>query len=230
MRRTHRLTARPTARPTPRLAAAWLPRLAALSLCALAAAPSWALYKVVGPDGRVTYTDRPPQEASASTGRVSAVSAAGGAGSGTAALPLELRQAAQRFPVTIYTTATCDPCESARQLLRKRGVPYTERQVLTPADAEALFKLTGGREAPAASIGAQVMRGYSADLWNSYLDAAAYPKESKLPRGYSWAPPTPLTARNEVAKGDAAPATAEGEAADAPPAAPASSTTTRIKF
>jgi glutaredoxin len=206
-------------------------RFAALGLCALAAAPSWALYKVVGPDGRVTYTDRPPQEQGSGAGRVSSVSTGGGgAASSTAALPLELRQATQRFPVTLYTTAACDPCEAARQLLRKRGVPYTERQVLTPADAEALFKLTGGREAPAASIGTQVMRGYSADLWNSYLDAAAYPKESKLPRSYSWASPTPLTARNEVTKGDAGNAAAEGDAAPADAAPAASGSTTRIKF
>jgi len=44
----------------------------------MAAGPAWALYKVVGPDGKVTYTDRPPT-AQANT-PASTVSAAHGAG------------------------------------------------------------------------------------------------------------------------------------------------------
>lgn len=199
-----------------------LPRLTALAVCVLAAAPSWALYKVVGPDGRVTYTDRAPLPQQTDSGRVTPLRAGGGSASEGAALPLELRQAVQRYPVTLYTTVNCDPCESAKQMLRRRGVPYTERQVLTSADSEALSKLTGGREAPAASIGAQVMRGYSADLWNSYLDAANYPKESRLPKGYSWPAATPLTERREAPRAGAGAASGtDADVADTPLSPPA---------
>ena len=38
----------------------------ALSMALLAALPSQALYKVVGPDGKVTYTDTPPPPSSGS--------------------------------------------------------------------------------------------------------------------------------------------------------------------
>ena len=35
-------------------------------------------------------------------------------------LPLELRQAVQRYPVTLYAMRVCEPCDSARTLLRQR--------------------------------------------------------------------------------------------------------------
>ena len=37
------------------------------------------------------------------------------------ALPFELRQAASRYPVTLYTAATCIPCDNGRQMLQQRG-------------------------------------------------------------------------------------------------------------
>ena len=71
-----------------------------------------AMYKVVQPDGSVTYTDRPPATGNA---RVTALGrdaglAGGGAGASEASLPFALRQAMQRYPVTLYTSADCAPC------------------------------------------------------------------------------------------------------------------------
>ncbi|MET0349342.1 MAG: DUF4124 domain-containing protein, partial [Rhizobacter sp.] len=96
-------------------------RLAATAaLFASAAAltmPAHALYKVVGPDGKVTYTDRPPVS---KENKVESVNTSTGAPS-TAGLPYELRQTVQRFPVTLYTMASCGACDAARQQLRARG-------------------------------------------------------------------------------------------------------------
>lgn len=195
-------------------------RLSALHalLCAaacLAAGPSFALYKVVGPDGKVTYTDRPP---AAVQGRVSPVNARTGTAEESNPLPAELRQAASRYPVTLYTVANgCEPCVAARDLLRKRGIPHTERQVLGPEDSEAFIKLTGGRDAPVLAVGTQQLKGLTPDTWNSYLDAAGYPRESKLPPGYAFAAPQPLTER-PAAAATPAPKPAEPPAADATPA------------
>lgn len=169
-----------------------------LAAACLAAGPSFALYKVVGPDGKVTYTDRPP---AAAEGRASPINARTGAAESTTALPAELRQAVSRYPVTLYTIANgCEPCVEARELLRKRGVPFSERQVITNEDSEAFQKLTGGREAPVLAIGAQQLKGLAAQNWNSYLDAAGYPRESKLPPGYSFASPQPLVERRAAAQ------------------------------
>jgi len=189
-----------------RAVAAWGLPLAALLACA----PLYAQYKVVGPDGKVTYTDRPPPQA---TGKVTALGSRGQDAVGTdSALPIELRQASAKYPVTLYAAlGNCAPCDSARQMLRQRGVPYVEKTVQSQEDGDALERLSGGRDAPTLSIGSQTLRGLAPSVWNSYLDAAGYPRESRLPATYQYAAPTPLVARAPVA----------AEEAPAKPAAPA---------
>jgi len=201
-----------------------VPRTAALLLALAAVAPVHALYKVVGPDGRVTYTDRLPSSAE---GRASPLGERPAAAAAEAPLPLELRQVVARYPVTLYTTTQCDPCDAARTLLRQRGVPHTERQVISSEDGDALQRLSGGRDAPTLTIGAQALRGLAADTWNGYLDSAGYPRESRLPAGYQFPAATPLTERREVAPARPAAPPAQVPAAAAP-AAPAE--TSPIKF
>ena len=169
----------------------------ALVVCVL---PSHALFKVVAPDGSVTYTDRPP---AASVGRPVPMGGkeapANDAAAALANLPLDLRQTIARFPVTLYTSNDCSPCESARRLLQGRGVPFVERQVLNDDDGEALNRLTGGRSVPTLTIGGQALRGFADVDWHSYLDAAGYPRESRLPRNYQAPAATPLVTRQPEA-------------------------------
>lgn len=199
---------------------------AALAATLLLAAPqAWALYKVVGPDGSISYTDRPPAPANSTGSRVTPVSPAarGAAALGTQppttgadpTLPAELRLAVQRHPVTLYTTADCAPCDSGRKLLQQRGVPYSEKRIASEEDAAALEKIVGARSVPAMTVGVQPLRGLAVGDWMAFLDAAGYPTTNKLPRG--WQPPavTPLVAR-------AAPPAAAGPSAAAPPATPTS--------
>jgi hypothetical protein len=117
-------------------------RLLLIACATLLAGPALAQYKVVGPDGRVTYTDRPPTGAQ---GQVSAVRRDGSLGPATSGtqLPLELRQVAARFPVVIYTAPECQLCDSARQLLKLRGIPMTERQALHFEDLSIVERQTG---------------------------------------------------------------------------------------
>jgi glutaredoxin len=177
----------------------------------LLASPAWALYKVVGPDGKVTFTDRPPTDAQ---GKVVPVDGTGAEVSGNAALPYELRTIASRYPVTLYTVANCGPCDEGRALLRQRGVPYQERVAgSTPADLQAWQQRLGTKDAPGLTIGGQVVRGFSASTWNDYLDAAGYPKQSKLPPTYTPPAPQPLVQA-------AAPAPQPEQAAPAPAPAP----------
>lgn len=195
------------------------------------ALPAHALYKVVGPDGRVTYTDRPPPADLGKpqpTGRErSPVSEAASASN---ALPLELRQVVARFPVTLYTSTDCAPCDTGRRLLQVRGIPFVEKRVLNEDDAEAMNRLTGGRSVPTLTVGSQALRGLSDTDWHSYLDVAGYPKESRLPRGYQPPAAAPLVARDAEPKPPPAPAPAapvENTAA-APVAPPPSPTGIRF--
>ena len=191
------------------------PLLALAALLLLAPPLAQAQFKVIGPDGKVTYTDRPP---STSEGRVTALGARAPTEAAEPELPFELRQIASKYPVTLYTsTGACDACVSARQLLKQRGIPYVERQAVTSEDVDALEKLSGGRDAPTLTIGAQVLRGLAHDTWNQYLDAAGYPRESHLPPTYQQRPVASIVERPAAPR--AASAVASPAARTSPPLA-----------
>jgi glutaredoxin len=187
---------------------------------AVVALPSQALFKVVAPDGTVTYTDRPPAASVGKPVPLGKEAQAVDAAAALASLPLDLREVAIRFPVTLYTSTDCSPCDSGRRLLQGRGVPYVERQVLNDDDAAALDRLTGGRSVPSLTIGSQALRGYADSDWHSYLDAAGYPRESRLPRNYQAPPATPLVARQPEAPPPAARPVVEPPIAPPPTTAP----------
>ena len=189
---------------------------AALALL-LGALPALAQYKVVGPDGRVTYTDRPSTEQGAQVQALRRDGAKAGPSEANA-LPAELRPVVARFPVTLFTTADCTPCDAARKLLQIRGVPFTERTASSDDDSAALQRLTGGRAVPALTVGAQALRGLQESDWQNTLDLAGYPRESKLPRGYQAAAAAPLVAR-------AAPAVLAAPPRQVEPAAPVAAPT-----
>lgn len=171
----------------------------------LLTSPAFAqVYRIVGPDGKVSFSDKPPVDA----GSARAVTPGGGSGgSSGGALPFELRQIASKYPVTLYTGENCGPCGSARSMLIARGVPFAERTVSSAEDAQALQRLSGEANLPFATIGSQQLKGYSDSEWNQFLDAAGYPKTSMLPANFRRAAATPLvTVAPAVAAQPAAPA------------------------
>ncbi len=163
------------------------------------------IFRIVGADGRVTFSDKPPLEANARGAAATALPARSG-GSGNVTLPFELRQAASRYPVTLYTGPDCAPCASGRALLTSRGIPFTEKTVTTNEDIEALKRLGGAASLPFLTIGGQQLKGFSQTEWGQFLDAANYPKTSQLPSTYSPPPATPLVvAQQPQAPAEAAP-------------------------
>ena len=166
------------------------------------------VYRVVGPDGRVTYSDKP----TAQPARDAAPSSAGG--SSNTALPYTLAQTAQRYPVTLYTSKECVPCTTGRNLLINRGIPFSEKTVESNDDIAALQRLAGNNSLPLLTIGGQQLKGFSDSEWSQYLDAAGYPKASQLPASYRRPAATPLAARTAAA----APAAQAAEPAEPAPA------------
>lgn len=149
------------------------------------------LYRIVGPDGRVTFSDKPP----AAAAKVTPLSADGkDTGASGAGLPYELRQVAAKYPVTLFTSKECMPCDEGRTLLRSRGIPFTEKTVNSNEDADSLKRLADTSSLPLLTIGSQQIKGYSAPEWSQYLNAAGYPEKSKLPASYRYAEPSPLVA------------------------------------
>lgn len=195
-----------------------------LAVLLLGSGVAQAQYKVVAPDGSVTYTDRPPASPDVRItllGR-NAVAAAAAAAAPELALPLELRTAVQRHPVTLYTGEGCAPCDTARRMLVQRGVPFAERRVVSEEDTAALERLVGARTIPSLTVGNQPLRGFSDADWTSYLDAAGYPRQNRLPRNWQPQPPRPLVERTTpvavAPPAPAAPAAAPAEPEAPPPA------------
>lgn len=172
-----------------------------------------AVYRIVGTDGKVTFSDKPPPTASGKSTPTVNLVVPGQAEQ--ANLPMEVRQVVAKFPVTLYASSACAPCDSGRNLLINRGVPFTEKTVTSAEDAEAFQKLSGSTSLPLLTIGAQHISGFLPSEWSQYLNAAGYPEQSKLPAGYRRAPATSLVAQKPAAS-DAAKATAPTSAATNP--------------
>ena len=186
----------PASRSCRFFASARLPFVLGAAL-ALGATGVHAQFKVIGADGKVTYTDREPAQPE---GKVTALGAKAPVQAAEPDLPFDLRQVTAKYPVTLYTTTgACEPCVQARQFLKQRGVPFSERQAASNEDIEALEKISGGREAPTLTVGTQVLRGFGSDSWGQYLDAAGYPRDSRLPSSYQYPAATPIIVRRDAA-------------------------------
>jgi glutaredoxin len=193
-------------------ASAWAAAsVCALWLCLAGGAQAQMVYRIVGADGRVTFSDKPP--GSADTAKVAPVAVGAAAAPSTASLPYELRQVVARYPVTLYSGPDCVPCANGRSMLNSRGIPFAERTVSTAEDIAALKRLSGENGLPYLSIGGQRLKGFSDQEWGQYLDAAGYPTKSMLPAGYRQATAIPLVAVEK-------PAAAQQPAADPAEAAP----------
>lgn len=163
---------------------AWKVGAAALVAAAtLVATGAQAQYKWTDATGRVIYGDNPPSDAK----NIQKIDARGASGDADAmaALPYETRRAAQQFPVLLYITADCPPCDAGRQLLRARGVPFGERIIASKEDSEALAKLGHGERLPIMTVGRQVQKEFETGAWHAALDAAGYPRAGQLPRGWT---------------------------------------------
>ncbi|HZW13371.1 MAG TPA: glutaredoxin family protein [Noviherbaspirillum sp.] len=183
-------------------------------LCAASAHAQ--LYKWVGPDGKVTYSDTPPPKTAARVETKSTISG----GLDTSNLPYELAMAVKSHPVTLYTTKDCSACDQGRSLLSSRGIPFTEKTVNTPEDA-AQFRQAGGDEKlPLLTIGRTKERGFEASAWNNALTVAGYPASSVLPKSYRNPPPMAAAPQKPAApkQEEQKKAEVEAPATDLPPA------------
>ena len=192
------------------------------------------VYRIIGPEGKVSFSDQPAPAASPSSRSAGAPASTNSA---AAQLPFELRQINSRFPVTLYSSRDCAPCNSGRNLLNARGIPYTEKTVDTPQDSDALKRLSGEMSLPFLTIGGQQIKGYSDTEWTKFLDAAGYPKQSALPSSYRRPAPSPIVelASEQSGAPSASPPRApdQGRAASTPaevPVAPPAQNPAGIRF
>lgn len=130
------------------------------------------LFRWVDSDGTVHYSDQPPppsvKDVEQKKLTISVIE-----GSPT----YELQQAVKNFPVTLYVTDCGAGCNKARQLLSKRGVPYSEKNPnQQPESAEALKNIAGELVVPVLVVGnSQTLKGFEENAWNNALNVAGYP-------------------------------------------------------
>ncbi|MBA2675651.1 DUF4124 domain-containing protein, partial [Ramlibacter sp.] len=170
--------------------AGWLGLLAAAWSVPAGAQP---IYRITGPDGKVTFSDRPPADPGVRASTAPVVPLPGNDGNGS--LPFELRAAASRYPVVLYTQPDCGPCDSGRTYLSGRGIPFSEKTVSSREDIDALQRLIGAAPSlPVLTVGSQQLKGFASVEWQQFLDAAGYPQTSQLPTSYRRPPASPLVA------------------------------------
>lgn len=185
-------------------------------LALLAAGAAHAqLYKWVGPDGKITYSDVPPPKTAA---QVEQKNIRAAAGVDTAGLPYELAQAANNHPVTLYSGDKCAPCDDGRAYLKQRGIPFSEKTVTTSDDLDRLKQATGESRLPVVTVGRNKQAGYEAGAWGAALTAAGYPQTSRLPK--TWRQPAPQAAAPQAKIEQAAPTGKPAADSDSAAAAP----------
>ncbi|MBC3862619.1 glutaredoxin family protein [Undibacterium jejuense] len=161
-------------------------------LCLLAATAQAQLYKSVGPDGKVTYSDTPPP---ANQKLVETKTIA--TSQDVTNFPYELKLAASKNPVTIYTAANCSPCNDGKNLLKSAGVPFAEKTVKTSADADKLKQVSGDDQLPFLTVGSKKLHGYDQAEWKSSITAAGYPDSNRLPANYVYPAPESAAPKNK---------------------------------
>lgn len=145
--------------------------IVALLLLPWGAATAQRMYKWVDAQGNVSYHDRPPpadagyrvQERKLSTKQDDESDAN--------------QDAATKSPVVLYSVPKCSPCDQARSHLKKRNVPFSEKNVeKDPKLQEELKAKAGALSVPTIMVGAKVLNSYTEGWLDSELDQAGYAK------------------------------------------------------
>ena len=125
--------------------------------------------------GQTVYSDQPPPP-----GASKVIIVGAGQKDDQAQVPYATRQAAQKYPVTLFTAATCiDECKQARDFLNSRGIPFSEKMLSTQEERDELTRRLGSEAVvPSFAVGQESVRGFEPGAWTNLLDLAGYPKSA----------------------------------------------------
>lgn len=184
---------------------------AALLLLLTASVAHAQMYKWKDDKGVTHFTDTPPP----ASAKKAEFKNYGSGGTGNAELPPELADIVRAQPVVLYTTASCGPCDQARQLLLARGIPHREKTVTSEDDHDALRAAGSNGELPLLLVGRARQLGFEPAAWDAALTDAGYPPVKLLPAGYTNPAPTPAAPPRPPSAEEVARARADAAKADA---------------
>jgi glutaredoxin len=183
-----------------------LPTLGLFALCSILSMSQVAhaqMYKWIGANGKMVYSDTPPPANAKKL--VSKSMDSSGAQQSNIKFPPELDVAVRKNPVTLYTTTVstpCAPCNEARTLLKQNGIPFAEKTVKTQEDIEKLRQVSGDTQLPALLISRAKFSGFDSIEWRTALSTAGYPETSILPKEYRYPAPEPAVPPVQAEKKD----------------------------
>lgn len=134
------------------------------------------LYKTVGPDGKVDYSDKPPPD-----GKVEKTMQFNNLPSSEVpGLSLSYVEQLRRFKasqaktpatpaagVVLYAASWCGYCRHARSYLAKKSIPYQEIDIDTPRGKESFAEIAGGGGIPVLFASGQRVQGYSVPAYDA---------------------------------------------------------------
>ena len=175
--------------------------LAGLIAMVIHSAQAGELYRWMDSSGSVYYGDMPPADATDVEVRKFPEGIMA-----SEYLPYETRKAQQNFPVVLYVALGCgELCTQARNLLSKRGIPYSEKMVRTKDEIDAFRQLTGSEIVPTLAVGKTILKVFQSERWHGELDIAGYPKTATYRQRIAPpVPPVPSAPETPTAEGTSA--------------------------
>ena len=128
------------------------------------------IYKSVGPDGSVVYSDHPP-----ANGKVEKKfefadlpSSAVAGEQARDAKPAPATNTASPGGTALFSASWCGYCRRAKAYLAQKGIPYRNIDIET-ADGRRQFASAGGGGIPLLFNGGKHIRGFSADGYDAFF-------------------------------------------------------------